>query len=93
MGSSAKTSAAARAGAGSGQASGGSRNIDFGSFRVGLGSSHRLTKKLWLSYGGGMTVGNSLNITNTDGSDLYKNTLDDLDEGYYGFVSLSLKAW
>ena len=72
---------------------GGTRNIDFSSFRVGLGSSHQLTENLWLSYGGGMTVGNSLNITNTDGSDLYKNTLDDLDEGYYGFVSLSLKAW
>lgn len=72
---------------------GGSRNIDFSSFRVGLGSSHRLTEKLWLSYGGGVTVGNALNITNTDGSDLFKNTLDDLDEGYYGFVSLSLKAW
>lgn len=72
---------------------GGSRNIEFSSFRAGLSSSHRLTEKLWLSYGGGVTVGNSLNITNTDGSDLYKNTLDDLDEGYYGFVSLSLKAW
>jgi hypothetical protein len=72
---------------------GGTRNIEFSSFRVGLGSSHRLTEKLWLSYGGGVTIGNSLNIANTDGSDLYKNTLDDLDEGYYGFVSLSLKAW
>lgn len=72
---------------------GGSRNIDFSSFRVGLGSSHRLTEKLWLSYGGGVTLGNALNITSTDGSDLYKNTLDDLDQGFYGFVSLGLKAW
>ncbi len=72
---------------------GGSRNIDYSSFRVGLGSSHRLTEKLWFSYGGGMTVGNSLNITNTEGSDLYNNTLDDLDEGYYGFISLNLRNW
>jgi hypothetical protein len=71
----------------------GTRNIDFSSFRVGISSSHRLTEKLWLTYGGGMTVGNSLNITNTDGSDLYKNTLDDLDEGFYGFVSLGIKSW
>jgi hypothetical protein len=72
---------------------GGSRNIDFSSFRVGLGSSHRLTEKMWLTYGGGVTVGNALNITSTDGSDLYKNRLDDLDTGFYGFLSLSLKAW
>jgi hypothetical protein len=71
----------------------GSRNIDFDSFRVGLSSSHRLTDKLWITYGGGMTVANALNITNTDGSDLYKNVLDDLDEGFYGFVSLNLKEW
>lgn len=72
---------------------GGSRNIDYTSFRVGLGSSHRLTENLWFSYGGGVTVGNSLNITNTDGSELFKNTLDDMDEGVYGFVSLNLKSW
>jgi hypothetical protein len=48
---------------------------------------------MWLTYGGGVTVGNALNITSTDGSDLYKNRLDDLDTGFYGFLSLSLKAW
>jgi hypothetical protein len=72
---------------------GGTRNIDFTSFRAGLVSSHRLTEKLWLSLGAGMTVGNSLNITNTEGSDLYKNTLDDLDEGYFGFISLNVRDW
>jgi hypothetical protein len=71
----------------------GSRNIDYTSFRVGLGSSHRLTENLWLSYGGGITVGNSLNITNTEGSDLFKNTLDDIDQGFFGFVSLNLRSW
>lgn len=71
----------------------GSRNIDFSSFRIGVNSSHRLTENLWLSYGGGMTAGNALNITSTDGSDLFKNTLDDLDEGFYGFISLGLKSW
>lgn len=71
----------------------GSRNIDFSSFRIGVNSSHRLTENLWLSYGGGITAGNALNLTSTDGSDLFKNTLDDLDEGFYGFVSLGLKSW
>ncbi|WP_193211021.1 DUF6268 family outer membrane beta-barrel protein [Luteolibacter marinus] len=71
----------------------GSRNIDFTSFRVGLTSSHRLTDRLWFSYGGGVTTGNTLNITNTRGSNLYQNQLDDLDSGYYGFLALDLKAW
>ena len=71
----------------------GSRNIDFSSYRIGLTSSHRLTEKLWLFYGAGVTTGNTLNITNTNGSDLFKNQLDDLDGGYYGFLALNVKAW
>ena len=71
----------------------GSRNLDYSSYRTGLTSSHRLTEKLWLAFGGGVTLGNSFNIQNTDGSDLYKNQLDDLDTGYYGFIALNVKAW
>lgn len=71
----------------------GSRNIDFRSFRLGLGSSHRIHEKIWLTYGGGITAGNALNITNNDGSRLYSNTLDDLDSGFYGFLSLGINAW
>lgn len=71
----------------------GSQNIDFRSFRIGLASSHRLSTHLWLTYGGGITAGNRLEITNTDGSELHPNALGELDQGFYGFLSLGLRAW
>lgn len=71
----------------------GSQNLDFRSFRVGLNSSHRLSTHLWLTYGGGITAGNRLDITNTNGSELHPNALGELDQGFYGFLSLGLRAW
>lgn len=70
-----------------------SQNIDFRSYRAGLYSNHRLTEKLWLGVGVGITTGNKLSITNPEGSDLQKNTLGKLDSGLYAGVSLNLKAW
>jgi hypothetical protein len=71
----------------------GSVNLDYTNFRAGLTSSHNLAGDLWLSYGGGITFGGSLNVTTTDGSKIFQNQLDDLESGFYGFVSLDLKSW
>ncbi len=71
----------------------GSMNLDYTNYRAGLTSSHNLAGDLWLSYGGGMTFGGSLNVTTTDGSKIFQNQLDDLESGFYGFVSLDLKSW
>jgi len=71
----------------------GSVNLDYTNYRAGLTSSHNLTGDLWLSYGGGMTFGGTLNVTTTDGSEIFQNQLDDLESGFYGFVSLDLKSW
>lgn len=71
----------------------GSTHLDYSSFRAGLTSAHHLTGDLWLSFGGGFTFANSINVTSTDGSKIFQNQLDDLDSGIYGFVGLDLKSW
>lgn len=67
-----------------------SRSIDFSSYRIGLYASRRLTGQLWLTAGGGMTVGNELDYTRTSGREI--EGLDP-DEGLFGLISLRLKAW
>jgi hypothetical protein len=71
----------------------GSMNLDYTNFRAGLVSSHNIAGDLWLSYGGGMTLGGSLNVTTPDGSRIFQNQLDELESGFYGFVGLDLKSW
>jgi hypothetical protein len=71
----------------------GSTHLDYSSFRAGLTSAHHLAGDLWLSFGGGVTFANSINVTTPDGSKIFQNQLDDLDSGIYGFVGLDLKSW
>lgn len=67
-----------------------SRSIDLTSYGLGLYASRRLTGQLWLSVGGGVTVGNSLDYTKPHGGTILGR---DPDEGLFGLVSLRLKAW
>lgn len=64
--------------------------LDLDSYRVGLFASHRLTGDLWLRVGGGMTVANSLEAKSIDGDRFMK---DDLDEGWFGEITLRLDIW
>jgi hypothetical protein len=64
--------------------------IDLDSYKIGLYADRRLTGDLWLRVGGGVTVSNSLEFETTDGDRLGK---EDLDEGWFGEVSLRLAVW
>lgn len=67
-----------------------SRSIDLSSYRLGLYASRRLTGQLWLTAGGGMAVGNEIDYTTRHGTEIFSR---EPDNGYFGMVSLRLKAW
>lgn len=67
-----------------------SRSIKFSSYRLGVYASRRLTGQLWLTAGGGVTVGNELDYTTPAGREIVGS---DPDEGLFGLISLRLKAW
>jgi hypothetical protein len=70
---------------------GDSKSIDLSSYRVGAFASRRLTGKLWLNAGVGMTVFNNIQYSDQDGD---KETLDeDMESGLFGQIGLSLKTW
>lgn len=64
--------------------------LDLDSYRVGLFADRRLTGDLWLRVGGGVTVANSLEVKTTGGDRIEK---DDLDEGWFGEISVRLDIW
>lgn len=70
---------------------GDSKSIDMSSYQVGAYASRRLTGKLWLNAGAGMTIANNITYSDPDGDN---EVLDeDLESGLFGQIGLSLKAW
>lgn len=65
-------------------------DIDLSSFRSGLFVSRRITGGLWLEVGGGLTFSNELELRDEAGRTFFS---DDLDEGVFGQVALSLRSW
>jgi hypothetical protein len=70
---------------------GDSKSIDLSSYQVGAFASRRLSGKLWLTAGAGMTIFNNIEYSDPDGDD--KVFDEDMDSGLFGQISLSLKAW
>lgn len=66
------------------------RSIDFSSYRLGLYASRRIAGELWLTAGGGVTVGNELDYTTPNGREILSL---EPDEGIFGTIGLRLKAW
>lgn len=71
-------------------AAGESRSIDLTSYRLGLYASRRITGQLWLTAGGGMTVGNEIDYTTSGGREILGL---DPETGFFGAIGLRLKAW
>ena len=71
-------------------AAGDSTTLDLDTYRVGLYADRRLTGDLWLRVGAGMTVMNEIEIKSPGGNTAYQ---DDLDEGWFGEITLRLKVW
>lgn len=70
---------------------GDSKSIDMSSYQVGAYASRRLTGKLWLNVGAGMTIFNNIKYSDPNGDD---EVLDeDMESGVFGQIGLSLKAW
>jgi hypothetical protein len=66
------------------------RAVDLSSYRVGLHADRRLTRQLWLSAGGGVTLGNELELTTVRGSRIAGG---DLDNGWFAEIALRLLQW
>ncbi len=70
---------------------GDSKDVDLSSYQVGAYAGRRLTGKLWLNAGVGMTVMNNITYSDSGGDN---ETLDeDMDAGWFGQIGLSLKTW
>jgi len=67
-----------------------SSSVDITSYRLGVYASHRITGKLWLTAGAGMSLGNEISLTEPDGDEYYEQ---DLDSGLFGMVMLRLRTW
>lgn len=67
-----------------------SKSIDLTSYRVGLFASRRLTGDLWLTAGGGATVGNEISLADPDGDN---NDDAEMKSGVFGQLGLSLNVW
>ena len=70
---------------------GDSKSLDLTSYQVGAFVGRRLTGKLWLNAGAGVTLANSLAYSDPDGdNELFD---EDMDSAFFGQIGLSLKAW
>ena len=67
-----------------------SRAVDLTSYRLGFYADRRLTDNIWISAGAGATMGNEIRLTETDGSEIYK---EKMDGGMFAQVSLRMIAW
>ncbi len=67
-----------------------SKSIDLTSYRVGLFANRRLTGDLWLTAGGGATIGNEISLADSDGDN---DDDEDMESGVFGQLGLSLKVW
>ncbi len=67
-----------------------SHNIDLTSYRVGLFANRRLSGNLWLSVGGGATIGDEIRLTKPNGDRIDQQ---DLNSGLYGQIALRLRTW
>jgi hypothetical protein len=67
-----------------------SRAIEFKSFRIGLYANHRISDHIWLRAGTGITLGNEINLTETNGDERFGQNLDD---GLFGQIGLRIVTW
>lgn len=67
-----------------------SRAIEFQSYRIGLYANRRLSDHIWLRAGAGMTLGNEINLTETNGDERFGQNLDD---GMFAQVALRIVTW
>lgn len=72
-------------------AAGDSRSIDLSSYQVGVFASRRLTGKLWVHAGAGMTLFNNIEYSDQDGDIEFLD--EEMDSGLFGQIGVSLKAW
>jgi hypothetical protein len=72
------------------ESGGRARAIDLSSYRVGLHAERCLGGDLWLRIGGGITLANELELTTIRGS---KIAGGDMDDGWFGEISLRLVQW
>jgi hypothetical protein len=70
---------------------GDSESINLTSYQVGAFVGRRLTGKLWLNAGVGMTIFNGIEYSDQDGDDEILD--EDMESGLFGQIGLSLKAW
>lgn len=70
-----------------------SRMLELRSYRAGLSVQRRLTEEWWIEGGGGITFANKVELNTRDGSRLNKSALDDLDQGYYGYLAIKRSVW
>jgi hypothetical protein len=70
---------------------GDSKSINLTSYQVGAFVGRRLTGKLWLNAGVGMTIFNGIEYSDQDGDDEILD--EDMESGLFGQIGLSLKAW
>ncbi|MEY4244340.1 MAG: hypothetical protein RLZZ245_1925 [Verrucomicrobiota bacterium] len=67
-----------------------SRAIEFQSYRIGLYANRRISDHIWLRAGAGITLGNEINLTETNGDERFGQNLDD---GMFAQVALRLVTW
>lgn len=70
---------------------GDSKSIDLTSYQVGAFVGRRLTGKLWLNAGAGITVFNGIEYSDQNGDN--QTADEDMESGFFGQIGLSLKAW
>ena len=69
---------------------GNSRAIELTTYQFGVFADRRLVDKLWLSAGVGLSVGNQLEYTKTNGDTLFERAPE---AALFGQIGLRLKAW
>lgn len=72
------------------QSEGRKRALDLSSYRVGLYADRLLGGEIWLRVGAGVTLANELELTTIGGS---RRAGGDLDDGWFGEISLRLVQW
>ena len=66
----------------------GSVDLEFFSYHVGVGMDRRISKRLWLALWAGVALGNSIEVEDSSGAEIYE---EDYDTGW--FVSAGIKAF
>lgn len=65
-------------------------NVDLDSYQIGFGVERRLTKKLWLNFTGGITLGNEIEVETSAGQRVFQ---EDAEAGWFGQLGIRLAIW